>query len=75
MDLKAEHELHSRRRARNIGVMLLLLGFVGLIFWLTVVKVAQLGEEGMGLRNRMDPPGASVPDPDYRPPQGAGHDG
>lgn len=77
MALKTEHELHARRRGRNLGVLGLLLAFVVLVFGLTVVKVTQLGEAGipdMGLRDRMDPPADSVPDPDYQPAQ-AGHDG
>ena len=44
MAIKVEHELHSRRRGRNTGVGLLLIGFVVIIFGLTVVKVLQLGE-------------------------------
>ncbi len=37
--MKVEHELHQRRRGRNIGVGLLLAAFIGLIFALTVAKV------------------------------------
>jgi len=44
MALKVEHELHQRRAGRNLGVGLLLLGFIGIVFGLTVVKVIQLGE-------------------------------
>ena len=44
MALKVEHELHQRRRGRNLGVGLLLLAFIGIVFGLTVVKVLQLGE-------------------------------
>ncbi|MEM8631995.1 MAG: hypothetical protein AAGF74_12215 [Pseudomonadota bacterium] len=33
------HELHKRRLSRNVGVGLCLLGFVVLMFGLTVVKV------------------------------------
>lgn len=43
MALKVEHELHKRRLNRNIGVGLLLAGFIALIFGLTVVKVIELG--------------------------------
>ena len=43
MSIKAEHELHGRRRSRNVGVGLTLLGFVGLMFALSVVKVTSLG--------------------------------
>ena len=43
MAIKVEHELHNRRRGRNLGIGLLLIGFIGIIFGLTVVKVRQLG--------------------------------
>ena len=39
MALKQEHALHQRRKGRNLGVGLLLAGFVVLILALTVVKV------------------------------------
>lgn len=44
MAIKVEHELHGRRRGRNIGVGLILIGFIGIVFGLTVVKVLQLGD-------------------------------
>ncbi|WP_296423571.1 hypothetical protein [Yoonia sp.] len=43
MMIKVEHEIHTRRRGRNIGVGLLLLGFITIVFGLTVVKVLELG--------------------------------
>lgn len=46
MAIKVEHEIHERRRGRNTGVGLLLVGFVGLVFALTVVKVLELGNAG-----------------------------
>ncbi|MCX7301997.1 MAG: hypothetical protein NTX73_16760 [Rhodobacterales bacterium] len=42
MVIRVEHELHQRRRGRNVGVGLLLVGFVAVIFGLTVVKVLNL---------------------------------
>lgn len=39
MALSREHELHVRRRGRNIGTGLLLASFIALIFGLTFVKV------------------------------------
>ncbi|MEO0938670.1 MAG: cytochrome C oxidase assembly protein [Pseudomonadota bacterium] len=39
MALRAEHEIHTRRKGRNMGVGLLLASFVVLILALTVVKV------------------------------------
>ncbi len=44
MALKVEHELHTRRLNRNVGVGLLLAGFIALVFGLTVVKVIELGD-------------------------------
>ncbi|CUH75506.1 hypothetical protein TRM7557_00421 [Tritonibacter multivorans] len=54
MSLRKEHELHTRRKGRNVGVGLLLAGFVVLVLALTMVKVtsngfqfpANLGGEG-----------------------------
>jgi len=39
--IKATHELHERRKSRNIGVGLTLLGFIAIVFALTVVKVTR----------------------------------
>ena len=44
MTIRVEHELHSRRKGRNYGLLILLLAFVGLVFGLTVVKVLELGD-------------------------------
>jgi len=44
MSIRVEHEIHQRRRGRNIGVGLLLAGFIGIVFGLTVVKVLSLDE-------------------------------
>lgn len=41
MPLNAEHEIHRRRRSRNVGLGLVLIAFVVLVFGLTVVKVQQ----------------------------------
>jgi hypothetical protein len=35
------HEIHGRRFGRNLGVGLCLVGFVALVFALTVVKVSR----------------------------------
>ena len=43
MALRAEHELHKRRWGRNLGVGLVLVGFVAVVFGLTVAKVSDLG--------------------------------
>jgi len=44
MSIRVEHEIHQRRRGRNIGVGLLLIGFIGIVFGLTVVKVLSLDD-------------------------------
>ncbi|PWG17859.1 hypothetical protein [Salibaculum griseiflavum] len=44
MVIKVEHELHKRRLDRNVGVGLLLIGFVVIVLVLTVVKVQGLGD-------------------------------
>jgi ferric-dicitrate binding protein FerR (iron transport regulator) len=41
MPLHAEHEIHCRRRSRNVGLAVVLVAFVALVFGLTVVKVQQ----------------------------------
>ena len=38
-----DHELHVRRRGRNMGLLLVLLSFVAIIFGLTLVKVENGG--------------------------------
>lgn len=44
MAIHPEHELHVRRRGRNLGLGLVLAAFVALIFGLTVVKISHLQE-------------------------------
>ncbi len=44
MAFKEDHELHKRRLGRNIGLGGVLVGFVALVFVLTIVKVSQTGE-------------------------------
>ena len=44
MAIKVEHELHTRRWGRNLGLGLILAALVGIVFGLTVVKVLQLGD-------------------------------
>ncbi|MEE4188909.1 MAG: cytochrome C oxidase assembly protein [Roseobacter sp.] len=39
MTIRAEHEIHNRRKGRNIGVGLMLAGFVVLVLAITFVKV------------------------------------
>ncbi|MFT4782896.1 MAG: hypothetical protein ACJA1E_001963 [Paracoccaceae bacterium] len=37
--IRVEHELHHRRKGRNFGVGLLLIGFIAIVFGLSVVKI------------------------------------
>lgn len=46
MAIRVEHEVHERRKGRNYGVGILLIGFIAIIFGLTVVKILQLGDAG-----------------------------
>ncbi|MEV8465249.1 hypothetical protein AB0T83_00455 [Fluviibacterium sp. DFM31] len=39
MALGREHELHTRRRGRNLGLGLTLLAFVAVVFGLTLAKI------------------------------------
>ncbi len=40
MSFRKPHELHKRRFSRNLGLGLVLAGFVALIFGLTIAKVS-----------------------------------
>tara|TARA_R110002124_G_scaffold150405_5_gene316831 strand:- start:501 stop:686 length:186 start_codon:yes stop_codon:yes gene_type:complete len=42
MGIRAEHEIHTRRKGRNFGVGLMLGGFVVLVMVLTFVKITQI---------------------------------
>lgn len=42
MSIRAEHELHTRRRGRNLGIGLMLGGFVLLVMALTYVKITNI---------------------------------
>lgn len=39
MAFRAEHEIHTRRKGRNVGVGLMLAGFVVLVLAITFTKV------------------------------------
>lgn len=41
MAISKQHEIHTRRYGRNLGVGLLLAAFIVIIFGLTVVKVTR----------------------------------
>lgn len=40
MAFRKEHEIHSRRFSRNLGLGLVLAAFVALVFGLTIAKVS-----------------------------------
>ena len=40
LSIRRSHELHSRRLNRNVWLSVILIGFVALIFCLTIVKVS-----------------------------------
>ena len=39
--LNPTHEIHHRRRSRNVGLGLVLVAFIAVVFGLTVVKVTR----------------------------------
>jgi hypothetical protein len=39
MAIRATHELHHRRLSRNVGVAVALVGFIAVVFGLTVAKI------------------------------------
>lgn len=41
MSIRAEHEIHNRRKGRNVGVGIMLAGFVVLVMVLTFVKITE----------------------------------
>ncbi|WP_431300360.1 hypothetical protein [Tabrizicola sp. BL-A-41-H6] len=54
MSFRPAHEIHKRRFGRNLGLGLVLGGFVALVFALTVVKV-QRGEPMQGYDHVVQP--------------------
>ncbi len=80
MVIRVEHELHGRRRGRNLGVGLLLLGLIGIIFGLTVVKVLNLTDPRQFesfdhvSRPQILTDDGSVPNPDTAPETVSGTD-
>ena len=70
MALRVEHEIHTRRFGRNLGLALLLVGFVVLMMALTVVKITR-GSVAPHLMDGSAPQSNSIPDPNYAPKTGA----
>ena len=52
MAIRVEHEIHQRRRGRNLGVFVLLIGLIAIVFGLTVVKVTNV--ENIAQMERFD---------------------
>lgn len=46
MAMKREHELHQKRKGRNMGVLLALCAFVAMLFAVTIVKLGENGAVG-----------------------------
>lgn len=44
MAIRVEHDLHRRRRSRNIGLLAVLLAFVVIVFGMTMVKLQRTGD-------------------------------
>lgn len=42
MTIRVEHEIHTRRRGRNLGIGLMLAAFVVLVMALTFVKITNI---------------------------------
>lgn len=60
MSFRPTHELHKRRFSRNLGLGLVLAGFIALVFALTVVKVQNIGQvPKMGSMPAQQPQGGS----------------
>ncbi len=55
MSIRVEHELHRRRRTRNIGVGLMLAAFVVLIMAMTYVKITQTDFELPANQRKVEP--------------------
>jgi hypothetical protein len=60
MPITREHELHQRRSGRNIGLAVVLVGFIALVFGLTIAKV-----QGGGTLQAYDHSYRPALDPDH----------
>ena len=47
--IRAEHEIHRRRLSRNIGLGVVLIGFVVLVYGLTIAKVGTDPTDAFGV--------------------------
>ena len=37
--MREDHEIHRRRRSRNVGLLVVLLAFAALLYWVTIAKM------------------------------------
>jgi len=44
MNFPKQHEIHTRRFGRNLGVGLVLAAFIAIVFGLTIVKITNGGQ-------------------------------
>ncbi len=51
MSIRPEHELHARRKGRNIAIGLILGGMVAMIFAVSIVKLSQPQSEDIHAPN------------------------
>ena len=58
---QVEHELHQRRRSRNLGLLAVLLAFVALVFGLSVVKITR-GDPMQGFDHTVRPEMTPLPE-------------
>lgn len=56
--IRAEHDLHRRRLSRNIGLGIVLVGFVAIVYGLTIAKVGTDPMDDLGA-DWATPPAAS----------------
>jgi hypothetical protein len=59
MAIHPEHELHTRRRGRNMAIGLILGGFVAMVFAVSIVKLSKPQNEDMHAPNYVQNPEAS----------------
>ena len=59
MAIHPEHELHGRRKGRNMAIGLILTGMVAMIFAVSIVKLSQPQNEDIYAPNYVPASGAS----------------
>ncbi len=59
MAIQPQHELHSRRKTRNMAMGLILGGLVAMIFAVSIVKLSQPQNEDIYAPNYVAPAGVT----------------